>query len=249
MSWTFFELSEASTLVHDVLDPDTYGLNNPVKYQDPSCHCTVEGDDDKWSPLPKSSTLPVLPPPPIVPPSPPGGDPASPWQVGVEWLTGSGPRHHEYREGDPFTELLQKHYYIEEVRTKIAQRVARGNYHMYEEDYWLGGIEGVPKYFQDYSNVLTFGKTGNLAVTYLGSYELTYYIVSVDRKAGTVQVLFHVENESTLASATHPPVLGYTSFWNNVITPVVNDLAAAGPMSTVTQGFWWTEVISFRKRG
>jgi uncharacterized protein RhaS with RHS repeats len=35
-------------------------------------------------------------------------DPTTPFQVGVEWLTGSGPRHRDFTNGDTFTEMLKK---------------------------------------------------------------------------------------------------------------------------------------------
>lgn len=123
--------------------------------------------------------------------------------------------------------------------------MAAGNYEAGANDYSVAGVEGVPKYFQDYSNVLTFGNTGNLAVTFLGSYSLKYYVTDVNCASGTATVLFNVWNESTLASATHPPVLGYTDFWQDNIEPMVNGLTGTGPMSRVTQDFWWTEAIPF----
>jgi hypothetical protein len=143
---------------------------------------------------------------------------------------------------------LRQHDHIEEVRAKIASRVDAGDYSPYQEDYSVGGLEGVPKYFKDYSNVLTFGHTGNLAVTFLGSYNLDYSVVSIDQDAGTALVGFHVYNESTLASATHPPVLGYTPFWRKNIEPVVNNLVLTGPMSKVMQDFRWTEIIHFKHK-
>ena len=112
-------------------------------------------------------------------------------------------------------------------------------------DYFLGGVQGVPKYARDYSTLLTFGQTGNLAVTYMGSYDLDYYVTSVNTDSGSAEILFHVANESTLVSATHPPVIGYTDFWEETITPFVNNLVPSGPMSTVTQSFWWTETIYY----
>jgi RHS repeat-associated protein len=177
------------------------------------------------------------------------GDGATPWDVGWEWLSGQGPRHHTFRDGDPFTELLQTHYWIDETRDEIAACLAAGGSTSEcsgNNNYDLGGLEGVPKYFQDYSNVLTLGHTGNLAVTFLGSYELKYQMLNVDKDAGTAKVLFHVSNESTLASATHPPVLGYLEFWEKNITPTVNALVQTGPMSKVTQDFYWAETITFR---
>ena len=185
------------------------------------------------------------PPPPVVPSSPQGGDPATPWDVGVEWLTGQGTRHHEFRENDPFTELLQEHEHLDDVRLTIAQRVLEENYRPSEMDYYLGGLQGVPKYARDYSTLFTFGQAGNLAVTYLGSYDLNFYIVSVDSGKGTAEILFNVENESTLASATHLPVIGYTDFYLEVIAPWTDSLRPTGPMSRVTQSFWWYETINY----
>ncbi|HJW91213.1 MAG TPA: hypothetical protein VJ436_11290, partial [Anaerolineales bacterium] len=173
-------------------------------------------------------------------------DPTTPFQVGLEWLTGDDLKQHNFSEGDPFTKLLQKHSYIQEVRGKISQRLSEGDYNSYEQDYDLSGLKGVPKYARDYSTLLTAGTTGNLAVTFLGSYQLYYYVNKVDPENGTAEILFYVYNESTLASATHPPVIGYTDFWEQNITPFVNGLVAGdGPMSKVTQTILWTETISF----
>ncbi len=219
----------------------SYGLNNPVKYTDPTGHIACE-DEDIEDCLPE----PPIPPPPVPPDPPEGGDPADPWAVGWEWLTGQGPRHHEFRDDDPFTEMLKTHAHIAEVRAEIADRIARRDYRAGIDDYDLSGWEGVPKYAGDYANVVTLGHTGNLAVTFLGSYKLDFYIVSVDRHAGTAEVLINVENVSNIASATHPPVLGYTDVWRENVEPRVNALTKSGPMSPVTQSFWWKEIIPFK---
>jgi hypothetical protein len=156
-----------------------------------------------------------------------------------------------FREGDPFTELLQEHEHLIEVRLAIALRVREGNYNPDEMDYDLGGLQGVPKYARDYSTLLTLGQTGNLAVTYLGSYDLDYYVVSVESNEGNAEILFHAQNASTAASATHPPVIGYTDFYLENIAPFTDNLFAyifgsTGPMSKTTQSFWWTETIYYK---
>lgn len=112
----------------------------------------------------------------------------------------------------------------------------RGN-----SNYKLGGLQGVPKYFSDYSTLLTGGLTGNLAVTYLGSYDLQYNVLSVSGNSALVQFL--VTNSSTISSATHPPVIGYTNWWNNNIGKPLDNLFSSGPMSKTTQTFTWTETI------
>ena len=178
-------------------------------------------------------------------------DSAGPWTVGWEWLTGTGPDAHNFGNGDYFTQLLQKHGHVQELRDSLQgqlgsqcancdQTPLKGN-----DNYGLGGLQGVPKYFKDYSTLLTGGLTGNLAVTYLGSYQLSYQTTGIDCKAGTAQVHFHAYNESTMASATHPPVIGYTQWWNSYIGGPLNNFFASGPMSKTTQTFDWDETLSF----
>lgn len=110
-------------------------------------------------------------------------DKATPWQVGSEWLTGKGPLEHHFNGGDQFTELLRQHEHIEETRQQIISGIANNSIDQnksYSNNYNLAGIAGVPKYAKDYSTLTTMGKTGNLAVTYLGSYSLTYTVTCVD---------------------------------------------------------------------
>jgi len=253
---------QPDTIVPDLSNPQSlnrfsYVQNNPVRYSDPSGHYLVEDYGNGGCSISGycsgSSGSTYVPAPTVPLPADGnsggggnGGDPATPWDVGVEWLTGEGPRHHDFREGDPFTELLQEHDHLDEVREEIAIRLNEGNYRPGSADYWLGGLDGTWKYIVDYSTLLTFGQTGNLAVTFLGSYDLNYYIVSVDPETGSAEVMINVENESTLASATHPPVIGYTDFWLETIAPMTNNLVQSGPMSRVTQSFWWTETIYYK---
>jgi hypothetical protein len=176
-------------------------------------------------------------------------DNTSPWKLGYEWLSGTGPRTHHFKDGDLFTKMLQKHEHIGETRGIIANGLANNSISLnkkYPHNYALGGFGGVPKYFRDYSTLLTGGLTGNLAVTFLGSYQLQYEVISVDEQSGTAQVRFFVANESTIASATHPPVIGYTKWWNNNIGTPLNNALQSGPMSKTTQTVEWTETIKYK---
>jgi len=176
------------------------------------------------------------------------GDDASPWQVGWEWFTGKGPREHHFRGADPFTRELRKHEHIADTRGLIASGLANHKLALnqqYSNNYALGGFSGVPKYFRDYSTLLTGGLTGNIAVTYLGSYGLTYKILSIDEETGTAQVHFSVTNSSTMESATHPPVIGYTQWWSNNIGKPLNNYFSSGAFST-TQTFDWNETIKYK---
>jgi RHS repeat-associated protein len=168
-------------------------------------------------------------------------DSASPWRVGWEWLSGWGPRTHNFTDGDPFTELLRHHQHVQQLIDEICsgKRGPSGN-----DPYGLHGLAGIPKYFRDYSTLLTGGTTGNLAVTYLGSYDLSYSVTK-----GVLAI--HVYNPSTIASATHPPYFGYTPWWNkNIAKPLNNAFAdglfGTGMMSKTEQSFDFHENLASR---
>ncbi|MEJ7646774.1 MAG: RHS repeat-associated core domain-containing protein [Chryseolinea sp.] len=110
----------------------------------------------------------------------------SPWQVGWEWLTGTGPRHRDFTEGE-FLEMLKQHEHVEATRGIIKAGIANGQMEG-SNPYGLGGVEGVGKYLKDYSTLLTGGATGNLAVTYLGSYGLKYLVSALKGNVATVML-------------------------------------------------------------
>ena len=163
-------------------------------------------------------------------------DNASPWQVGWEWLSGTGKRTHHFSDGDPFTELLRQHQNIRDLIKAVCAGEVRPQGRF---DYKLNGIQGVPKYLKDYSTLSSGGLTGNLAVTYLGSYGLSY-----SESNGVLNI--HVWNDSTISSATHPPVLGYTNWWNQHIGDPLDSLFTSGPMSKTSQSFDFHENLNDR---
>lgn len=171
-------------------------------------------------------------------------DNTTPWEVGWEWLTGEGPRHRDFVNGDLFTEMLKQHDHIQATREIIKQAIANGGNLKNSNPYYLGGVGGVGKYAKDYSTLATAGQTGNLAVTYLGSYSLTYQVIAI--VGNTALVSFVVNNSSTIESATHPPVIGYTQWWSDNIGQPLNDAFSTGPMSKTTQTFQWTETIRWK---
>ncbi len=165
----------------------------------------------------------------------------TPVDVGMEWLTGTGPRDRTFHDGDYFTELLKQHDHIEDTKNMILDNIRNQDYSPGKNPYELKGVQGVGKYVKDYSTLATGGTTGNLAVTYLGSYELNYEILSVDKSSAVVQ--FRVYNESTISSGTRPPVIGYTEWWKNNVGRGLNERFLSGPMSKTTQTFIWRERI------
>jgi hypothetical protein len=135
--------------------------------------------------------------------------------------------------------MLRRHGHIQQLREKVANECASSGGGAY--DYFLSGWQGVPKYFGDYSTLLTAGYTGNLAVTYLGSYSLRYEATKLSGRK--VVVRFHVENTSSVSSATHPPVIGYTRWWSENIGQPLDSFFSSGPMSPTQQNFDWSETI------
>ena len=174
----------------------------------------------------------------------------TPWELGWEWLTGNGPRHRDFGPGDYMTEELRKHGHvkdsIEDMKRKIffncqsCKTTDPENY-----PYSLAGWGGVLKYLHDYSTLGTGGMTGNLVVTYLGSYRLRITPSDIKCSKGTATLTLTVNNSSTAASGTRPPVIGYTEWWQNNIAPYINDWFSHGGMSETTQTFRWTDKVTF----
>jgi hypothetical protein len=86
---------------------------------------------------------------------------------------------------------------------------------------------------------------GNLAVLYVGSYKLTYKVVSINPTTREATVAFHAYNESTMASAIRPPGPGYTPSWQKGVDEPVNRAFPTGPFSKTTQSFDWIEIIKY----
>lgn len=167
----------------------------------------------------------------------------TPFEVGEEWLSGKGERNRTFVGGDYFTELLKKHDHITSTKEIIAELIKKGVLSG-KNDYKLSGVQGVGKYIKDYSTLLTLGNTGNLAVTYLGSYHLSWSVVKME--GNTATVLFEVKNSSTIQSGTRPPVLGYTALWQNTVGKQLDNSFSTGPGSKTAQTFVWTEKITIK---
>lgn len=178
-------------------------------------------------------------------------DDTTPFQLGQEWLTGRGPRHHDFEDGDPFTELLRSHSHLQTgfqiASEQAAAAAAQGQTSTapIAYSYKLSGVQGVGKYLKDYSTIATAGKTGNLAVTFLGSYSATMNVSNINAQAGTANVQVVISNSSTFASGTRPPVLGYTNWWQQNVTPTLNSYFSSGAMSPTTQTITMNQTVNF----
>ena len=174
-----------------------------------------------------------------------GANEMTPFDVGVEWLTGNGPRHRNFEAGDNFTEMLKGHDHVQQTIGIVIDRLNNGGKLNDVNPYSLAGVQGVGKYVKDYSTLLTAGQTGNLAVTYLGSYGLNYTVTDVDVQRRTARIHFTINNSSSIQSATRPPIIGYTKAWKNGPGKWINDAIQTGPMSTTRQSFNWSTTIKY----
>ncbi len=179
-------------------------------------------------------------------------DNTGPVGTGWQWLTGTSPvGGHNFGNGDPFTEQLRQHQHIKDVIALVTKQLQENckicgtSQIIGIWNYDLSGFKGVPSYLKDYSTLATFGMTGNLAVTYLGSYTLEYATNSINCQSGKAALRIHVHNSSTIQSATHPPVIGYTHWWSQHIGSPLDNYFSSGPMSRTDQDFVWDELIQF----
>ena len=190
---------------------------------------------------------------------PPPDSTVTPFELGIEWLTGLGPRHRDFTDGDAFAEQLRQHNHIQakikEVSAALTQKCSEncsfsGPYELVGPgaNYNLRGWVGVINYLGDYSNLLTFGVFGNLAVTYTGSYTARFTMQSVDCCANVAVIEIVINNRSHAASAFRPPVVGYTAWWQRNVAPRINRLFRRGPMSPTTQRVTLTETLTLSSK-
>lgn len=196
----------------------------------------------------------------------------SPWEEGWDWLTGHHPEKRNFGSGDLMTEDLKKHEGIVTARTNAVKTVKETCSTNPNSTYLadpkgiessLKGTSGVWKFIKDSSSLATFGLTGNLTATYLGSYHGDWN-AKMNCCKGTGTIHFHVENKSGLTSATHFPILGYDrprptvgdwltspletyEKWGSTLPgSIVRDSEpGSGPMSTVSMVFDWDEPVFF----
>jgi RHS repeat-associated protein len=163
-------------------------------------------------------------------------DGAHPVRVGLEWLTGFGPRSHDFKDGDYFAELLRRHSAIQKLISDVCsgKLPPSGDF-----KHGLNGLAGIPKYFGDYSTLLTLGMTGNIGATFLGSYNGTY-----STSGGMMTI--NVNNPSTIGSAIRPPYFGYKRWWRENIAERLTNAFSSGPMSPTEQSFTLTQNVAGR---
>ncbi len=173
----------------------------------------------------------------------------SPVRLGWEWLTGTGPDLVTLGEDNMMTKQLQQHGHIQEAREMIAEQINLGN-PTYTPEYKGDPETGEPKTLT-YSlgtKHLIDDMLHNETAFFLGSYNATWVVDSIDRENGTATVTFTCINESDMNSATHtaPFLGGYGSAWDDAVGNWVNSKFVTGPGHAKTQKIIWTETIDLK---
>jgi len=175
----------------------------------------------------------------------------APFQLGVEWLTGKGPKSRDFTSGDYTVELYKQHEHYQKALSNVTNKLrnlpANAPNPDYGYPYELDGIDGVGKYVTDYSTLATGGMTGNLMFTYLGSHSLWIEVTANDIERRVANVTFTVHNMSTLESGTRLPYIGYKEWYINSVGNFLNTKVAGrtGPTSETEQVFQLTEPIKY----
>ncbi|MFI7609498.1 RHS repeat domain-containing protein [Micromonospora sp. NPDC049366] len=169
----------------------------------------------------------------------------SPVRCGWEWVSGTGPDDRTLDNDNKMTKQLQQHGHVQKAREMIAEQILKGN-KTYTPEY-----DGPPKTlsYQLNTDHLIDDIKHNETAFFLGSYDLTWRVESIDRKAGTATVIFEVDNESDMNSGTHtaPFLGGYSQEWDEKVGRWVNSKFTKGPGAPKHQKIVWKETISLRK--
>jgi|GEM_PF-3973678 len=174
------------------------------------------------------------------------GNPTGYYQLGMQYITGRGPRRQVFGQDDPATQILRR----DDNLGRLRARIATGEFPQGKTGQWdqeLKGVAGVQNYFKNYLAIPPYGVVGNVADGFLGSYDAEFKVRDIDPQ-GRATVDMHVFNDSDLKSLSHAPVVGYTGWWAANVEPhIIAAGPKGGPFSPTRQDFYWTETIPPRR--
>ncbi|MFI1101052.1 hypothetical protein [Streptomyces melanogenes] len=159
-----------------------------------------------------------------------------PYSLGVDWVTGSGPREREYHEGDRMTELIKSSVSMEQLRadTLANWRKDGGDEGTVSYSISKGGKLGaVEKLLLTDLPAIATGDEDHLGEAFVGSYSLDYTVKGQDPD-GSLVVEYTLKNKTSNESFLH--YVGYYDWLKKVNRD-------DGVFSTVGQHMTWTERI------
>ncbi|MFC0596829.1 hypothetical protein [Streptomyces palmae] len=159
-----------------------------------------------------------------------------PYDLGIDFATGTGDKHQDFTNGDRFTELIQRSESMKDIRKQTLDgwKNGEGNgdaaYSISKDGYFGAGKKLI---LEDLPAIVT-GDDDGLGQAYLGSYNVKYEVTG-EHPDGSVTVRYTLDNTTSVASVTH--YLGYHS-WQDKLN---HD---SGPTRNITQTVTWTEVLN-----
>ncbi|GGP37078.1 hypothetical protein [Streptomyces melanogenes] len=159
-----------------------------------------------------------------------------PYSLGLDWVTGSGPRDREYHDGDRMTELIKSSVSMEQLRADTLANWRKDGSDEGTVSYSIskGGKLGAlgKLVFTDLPAIAT-GDEDHLGEAFVGSYSLDYTVKGQDPD-GSLVVEYTLKNKTSNESFLH--YVGYYDWLKKVNRD-------DGVFSTVGQHMTWTERI------
>ncbi|GAA3235987.1 hypothetical protein [Streptomyces lavendulae] len=166
----------------------------------------------------------------------PSGPKDDPYDLGIAWVTGAGPRSRDYFDGDEMTELIKASVSMEQLRADTLSQWNADGKGEGRVSYSIsdGGKMGALKKLigTDIPAIAT-GDPDHLGEAFMGSYSLGYEVKGQDPD-GSVVVQYTLDNHTSNESFLH--FVGYYDWLKKTNRE-------EGPFSTVSQTITWTERI------
>ncbi|MEU7242598.1 hypothetical protein [Streptomyces sparsogenes] len=159
-----------------------------------------------------------------------------PYRLGWDWLSGTGPEHREFTNGDKLTELIRRSESMKGIREKTLKQwretgeVKDDASYSIAEDGYIGA--GKKLFAEDIPSIVTNDKDG-LGQAFTGSYKVKYEVKGVEDD-GSLVVRYELNNKTSRSSFLH--YIGYHK-WMDIVNSDI------GPGRTIQQKIVWTERI------
>ncbi|MEU0391743.1 hypothetical protein ABZ208_02945 [Streptomyces sp. NPDC006208] len=161
----------------------------------------------------------------------------SPYDLGLDYATGLGPRHQDFTNGDKMVELLQSMESMKDIRRQtVEQWEATGSttgdaaFSISE----MGKVGAAKKLITEDLPAIVTGDPKHLGEAFMGSYNVKYEVQGTDPD-GSLVVQYTLDNTTSSESALH--FIGYYDWLKYA------EIADGPVTSAVDQTVTWTERI------
>jgi RHS repeat-associated protein len=242
------------------ISPYSWCGNNPIRHLDEDgqyyfdwdewCYRSSYGNHDEvsWSEVLKNQ---------FVEPKP-QKEMGARWLV-LEWARGNGGSARNFSENDNLTQqFITNNPRLEGIRELIADAIANGiesgevdpeNEKGDKYNFKLSEQENKPLIAaHDFLSFISNGKTGNVAMSVIGSYTIRWKVINRDQDGNAI-VKITASNPMTVKSLIRPiSDKGYSDFYIQKVSPIIDRIFSngVGPFNYFAnqmQTFTWTETI------